>query len=75
MSTLHITYRKSAIGYARDQRATLTALGLRRLHQTVEHEANPAVLGMVRKVRHLVSVDGKPADSQDGMKLLAGVEA
>ena len=75
MSTLHITYRKSAIGYARDQRRTLTALGLRRLHQTVEHEANPAVLGMVRKVRHLVSVDGKPADSADGMNLLAGVEA
>jgi large subunit ribosomal protein L30 len=75
MSTLRVTYRKSAIGYARDQRATLTALGLRRLHQTVEHEANPAVVGMVRKVRHLVSVDGKPADSADGMELLAGAEA
>ena len=75
MSRLQITYRKSAIGYARDQRATLSALGLRRLHQTVEQEASPSVVGMVRKVRHLVNVDGKPADSREGMELLAGVDS
>ncbi|HEX6538691.1 MAG TPA: uL30 family ribosomal protein, partial [Candidatus Dormibacteraeota bacterium] len=40
MSTVRITYRKSAIGYASDQKRTLAALGLKRLHQTVEHEAN-----------------------------------
>jgi len=71
MSRLRVTYRKSAIGYPKDQRATLTALGLRRLHQTVEHESNPAVRGMVFKVRHLVSVDGKPADSPEGSAALA----
>jgi len=63
MSRVRITYRKSAIGFASDQRATLSALGLRRLHQTVEHEATPAIRGMVHKVRHLVSVDGVPADA------------
>lgn len=60
---LRVTYRKSAIGYARDQRATVAALGLHRLHQTVDHPDSPALRGMIRKVRHLVSVDGLPADS------------
>jgi large subunit ribosomal protein L30 len=75
MSTLRVTYRKSGIGYAWDQRATLQALGLRRLNQTVEHEAAPAILGMVQKVRHLVSVDGVPADSRAGMEVLASLAA
>jgi large subunit ribosomal protein L30 len=72
MSKLRVTYRKSSIGYSRRQRATLAALGLRRLHQTVEHEATPAIRGMVRAVRHLVSVDGQPADSPEGVAVLAG---
>ena len=71
MSTLRVTYRKSVIGYAWDQRATLVALGLRRLHQTVEHEATPAIRGMVFKVRHLVSLDGVAADSSEGREVLA----
>ncbi|TMB91335.1 MAG: 50S ribosomal protein L30 [Chloroflexi bacterium] len=71
MSAIRITYRKSAIGYAHDQRATLVALGLKRRHQTVEHEATPAIRGMVAKVRHLVSVDGEPADTAAGMAVLA----
>ena len=71
MSSLRVTYRKSAIGYASDQKRTLAALGLRRLHQTVEHEATPSIRGMVQKVRHLVSVDGVPADSAEGMSVLA----
>ncbi|MFY9614569.1 MAG: 50S ribosomal protein L30 [Candidatus Dormiibacterota bacterium] len=57
-AVLRITYRKSAIGYSRDQKATVAALGLRRLHQTVEHKDTPQVRGMVHKVAHLVSVDG-----------------
>jgi large subunit ribosomal protein L30 len=69
--TLRVTYRKSAIGYERDQKATITALGLKRLHQTVEHTDTPALRGMVFKVRHLVSVDGIPADSAAGVALLA----
>ena len=35
----------------------LDALGLRKMNQIVEHEANPAILGMVEKVKHLVSVE------------------
>jgi large subunit ribosomal protein L30 len=61
-----VTYRKSAIGYAADQKATIVALGLRRLHQTVEHADTPQLRGMVEKVRHLVSVeiaDGKAAQA------------
>ena len=73
MSTLRVTYRKSSIGYARDQKATLAALGLKKLNQTVEHESRPSIVGMVQKVRHLVSVDGVPADSPEGMAVLAKV--
>jgi large subunit ribosomal protein L30 len=63
MSRVRVTYRKSAIGYKKDQKATIEALGLRKLNHTVEHEDSPAIRGMVHKVRHLVSVDGVPADS------------
>ena len=56
-AVLRVTYLKSAIGYAHDQKATVRALGLRRLHQTVELPDNPSVRGMCFKVRHLVSVD------------------
>ena len=63
MSKLRITYSKSSIGYKSDQRATLLALGLRKLNHTVELEDNAAIRGMVAKVRHLVSVNGEPADT------------
>ena len=65
VATVRVTYRKSAIGYARDQKATVAALGLHRLRQTVEHPDTPALRGMVQKVRHLVAVDGVPADSPE----------
>jgi len=54
---LRVTYIKSAIGYPERQKATLRALGLHRLGQTVEHESTPAVRGMVAKVSHLVKVE------------------
>ncbi len=57
MAKLRITWVKSAIGYAQDQKATIRALGLRRLHQTVEQTDSPAIRGMVWKVRHLVEVE------------------
>ena len=53
---LKITLRKSGIGHPQDQKDTIRALGLRRLHQTVEHEDSPTVRGMVEKVKHLVVV-------------------
>jgi large subunit ribosomal protein L30 len=54
---LRITWRKSAIGYRRDQKETLRALGLKRLGHTVEHRDTPAIRGMLFKVRHLVAVE------------------
>jgi large subunit ribosomal protein L30 len=54
---LQITYKKSATGYNRSQRATVRALGLKKLHQTVEHDDNAVIRGMIRKVSHLVSVE------------------
>lgn len=70
MSTVRVTYRKSSIGYAWDQKRTLAALGLKKLNHSVEHEATPSIRGMVHKVRHLVSVNGEPADSPAGVALL-----
>ena len=75
MSTVRITYRKSAIGYAADQKRTLAALGLKRLNQTVEHEATGSIRGMVVKVRHLVAVDGLPADTPAGAAALDAAAA
>jgi len=49
---------RSAIGFDRRQRATLRGLGFRRLGQTVEVVDTPAVRGMIRKVSHLVQVEG-----------------
>ena len=57
MPKLRIKWVKSAIGYPKDQKATIAALGLRKLQQTVEHEDQPAIRGMVRKVIHLVQVE------------------
>ena len=70
MSTLKVTWRKSAIGYAKDQKATIVALGLRRLNHSVEHQDTASIRGMVFKVRHLVDVDGVPADSPEGARRL-----
>ena len=55
--TRHITWVKSAIGYSQDQKDTIRSLGLHRLHQMVELPDNPAVRGMVFKVKHLVAVE------------------
>jgi large subunit ribosomal protein L30 len=57
MAKLRITWVKSAIGYAKDQRQTLKALGFRRLNQVVEHEDSSSIRGMVTKVSHLVQTE------------------
>ncbi len=57
MAKLRITWVKSSIGYAQDQKVTVRTLGLHRLNETVEQDDNPAIRGMVHKVRHLVSVE------------------
>ena len=55
--TIRVTLVRSAIGYPKDQKATVKALGLRRLHQSVEQVDNQAVRGMIQKVIHLVQVE------------------
>ncbi len=62
MAKLRITWVKSGIGYPKDQKVTVRTLGLRRLNQTVEQEDNPAIRGMVHKVRHLVRVEEVESD-------------
>lgn len=57
MTTLRVKYVKSAIGYPKDQKATIEALGFRKLQQTVEHKDHPTIRGMIRKVHHLVQVE------------------
>ena len=57
MSTLRVTYRKSAIGYRQRQKDTVRKLGLRRLNQTVEHPDTPEIRGMIAAVNHLVVVE------------------
>jgi large subunit ribosomal protein L30 len=54
---LKITQVRSGIGRPENQRATLRALGLTRMHQTVEHQDTAQVRGMVFKVQHLVEVE------------------
>lgn len=56
-SKLRITYSRSSIGYRKDQQATVRALGLRKLNQTVEHDDTPVIRGMVNKISHLVTVE------------------
>lgn len=54
---LRIRQFKSASGHKADHAATIRALGIRRLHQVVEHNDTPQIRGMVFKVRHLVRMD------------------
>ncbi len=57
MAKIRITWVKSGIGYAEDQKRTLKSLGLRRLNQSVVHSDSGSVRGMIIKVRHLVRVE------------------
>ena len=57
MARLRITWTKSAIGYAKDQKETIRVLGLKRLGHTVEQNDTRSVRGMIHKVRHLVDIE------------------
>ena len=57
MATIKITQIKSRIRCPKDQKRTLDALGLTKMHKTVVHECTPSIEGMARKVKHLVSVE------------------
>jgi large subunit ribosomal protein L30 len=56
-ATLKITQVKSVIGCPADQRATVRALGLKRIRHTVEQADTPVIRGMIFKVKHLVEVE------------------
>jgi len=57
---IRATWRKSAIGYSEDMKATIQSLGFRRLNQTRDLPDTPAVRGMLKKVNFLVAVAGEP---------------
>jgi large subunit ribosomal protein L30 len=57
MKKLRITQVKSSIDRSERQKRSLQALGLKKMHQTVEHEGTPQILGIVEKVKHLVTVE------------------
>lgn len=54
---VRITLVRSPIGYSKQHKATVKALGFRRLHQTVEHVDSPSLRGMIYMVAHLVVVE------------------
>jgi large subunit ribosomal protein L30 len=56
---LRLTLVHSPIGYSKEHKATIKALGFKKLHQTVEHVDSPTLRGMLYKVAHLVVVEEK----------------
>ena len=57
MATIKIKQVRSRIGCPENQKRILDALGLRKMQRVVEHEATPSILGMIDKVKHLVSIE------------------
>jgi large subunit ribosomal protein L30 len=57
MPKLRIAQKRSAIRRQEDQKRTIRALGIHRMHQVVEHNDTPQIRGMIYKVRHLVEVE------------------
>ena len=57
--TLKITQVKSRIGYKKKAKATLDAMGLKKMNQTVELPDNPAIRGMINKIEYLIKVEDK----------------
>ena len=75
MAKIDITQIKSRIGSSASQRKNLDALGLRKIHQTVQHEDSPIILGMVEKVKHLVVVAPAKEDAKVETKQAETTEA
>ena len=58
MAKIKIQLVKSPIGYDKSQKATVQALGLKRIGSVVEHEDTAPIRGMIKKIEHLVKVQG-----------------
>ncbi len=56
MSKIKIKQVRSRIGRPKDQKRTLDALGLRKMHQIVEHNLTPQIEGMINKIKHLITI-------------------
>lgn len=54
---VRVTLVKSTIGQKPEKKATVRSLGLKKINSVVEHEANPAIVGMIASVSHLVKVE------------------
>ncbi len=65
MARIRITQSKSEIGHAQVMRRTLVALGLRGYQRSVEHDDTPQIWGMIRRVRHLVTVEPAGAAAKE----------
>ncbi|MDD4142614.1 MAG: 50S ribosomal protein L30 [Bacteroidales bacterium] len=57
MDKIRVTQVRSIIGRPKVQKLTMLALGLKKMHRSVEHNATPQILGMINKVKHLVKVE------------------
>lgn len=57
MNKVKITQVKSVIDRSKRQKATMIALGLKKMNQSVEHNCTPQVMGMIKKVEHLLKVE------------------
>jgi large subunit ribosomal protein L30 len=57
MARIRVTQIKSKIGQPEVQKRILASLGIRKMHQTVEHDDTPQIMGMVNKLKHLVKVE------------------
>lgn len=68
MATIKITQTKSRINCPAIQKRTLDALGLRKMHKTVEKEFTPSILGMIKAVSHLVTTEPDWKDLQKTLK-------
>ena len=56
MSTIKIKQTRSAINRPANQKATIKALGFRKLNQEIEKEVTPQIIGMINKVKHLIEI-------------------
>ena len=56
MTKIKVKQVRSRIGRPKDQKRTLDALGLRKMNAVVEHEATSQILGMVKKIKHLITI-------------------
>lgn len=57
MAKIKVTQVKSKIGSSKNQKKNLEALGLKKMHRPIEHEATPQILGMINKLKHLVKIE------------------